>query len=419
MTDTVTTTQAVAHDSPLHVTLSHDPAELRAPKADWEALQLNSANRCLYNSWEWTDLVWQHLCRDDELWLLTARNAHGALIGVTALMRHTFTPIRGTQWRQLSFVAAQLESDHLDFVCARGQELRIAQAFLAHIFAQRRRWDRLHLASLPQGSPTLAAIQPYLDPEQAQPQPEICPYISLPSDWETYYNTVLGQRKRKNYRRDQRRYAETFGEAWSWARVRQATELPIFFEALVELHQAKWTALGEQGAFGTPELRAFHRAVAVRFLELGWLRLYRLLIKGETVAVDYGFAYLGRYYAFAGGWDTRFAEYSVGDMLTGITIQEAIAEGLSEFDLHRGDQPYKYQWGAQNAYDQSVACLVSARARREQQLLAAARRAWQGVKHLLPSNVRRHLVRLLKRDLKSALIATLPALHEIAVLCNL
>jgi CelD/BcsL family acetyltransferase involved in cellulose biosynthesis len=262
-------------------------------------------------------------------------------------------------------------------------------------------------------------IRDSLDPEQAQPQPEICPYISLPSDWETYYNTVLGQRKRKNYRRDQRRYAETFGEAWSWARVRQATELPIFFEALVELHQAKWTALGEQGAFGTPELRAFHRAVAVRFLELGWLRLYRLLIKGETVAVDYGFAYLGRYYAFAGGWDTRFAEYNVGDMLTGITIQEAIAEGLSEFDLHRGDQPYKYQWGAQNAYDQSVACLVSARARREQQLLAAARRAWQGVKHLLPSNVRRHLVRLLKRDLKSALIATLPALHEIAVLCNL
>jgi CelD/BcsL family acetyltransferase involved in cellulose biosynthesis len=419
MTDTITPAQAVAHDSPLRVTLSHDPADLRALKADWEALQLNSANRCLYNSWEWTKLVWQHLCKDDELWLLTARDAHGALIGVTALLRHTFTPIRGTKWRQISFVAAQLECDHLDFVCARGQEPRVAQAFLAHLFAQRQRWDRLHLASLPEGSPTLAAIQPYLDPEQAQPQPEICPYIRLPGDWETYYNTVLGQRKRKNYRRDQRRYAEVFGDAWSWQRLRQAAELPVFFEALVALHQAKWTALGEQGAFGTPELRAFHRAVAERFLDLGWLRLYRLLIHGETAAVDYGFAYLGRYYAFAAGWDARFADYSVGDMLTGITIREAIAEELREFDLHRGDQPYKYHWGAQNAYDHSVVCLVSARARREQQLLAAARRIWQGAKRLLPSKLRRQVVRLLKRDLRSALIIALPALQEMIALCSL
>ncbi|MCS6872705.1 MAG: GNAT family N-acetyltransferase [Anaerolineae bacterium] len=401
----------------LSVTLSHNPEDLKALKQEWEALQQNSANRYLYNSWEWVNLVWQHLCQDDQLWLLTARDAHGALVGVTALLRHAFVPIRGTRWCQLSFLAAQVECDHLDFVCAHGQEAAVANAFITRLFAEQRHWDRLWLSSIPEGSPTLAALQPYLDSGQEQPQPEVCPYISLPSDWETFLSAVLGQRKRKNYRRDQRRYAEAFGADWSYARAQSAAELSTFFEDLVRLHQAKWEALGEQGAFGTPQLKAFHRAVAERFLELGWLRLYRLVIKGEVAAVDYGFAYQSRYYAFAGGWDTRFAEYSPGDMLTGITIQEAIAEGMREFDFHRGDQPYKYYWGAQNAYDHTVTCLVSRRARREQQLLAVARHAWQSVKCLLPEKMRRQIVRLVKRDLTIWLLFSLPAFNELAIMC--
>lgn len=401
------------HDHALSVTLSHNPADLHALKAEWEALQSNSANRCLYNSWEWANLVWKHLCKGDQLWLLTGRDGSGALVGVTALLWHTYAPIRGTQWRQLSFLAAQVECDHLDFVCAHGYESAVAHAFAARLFAERHHWDRLCLASVPEGSPTLAAFQPYLDPQQAQPTPEICPYISLPSDWETFLNTTLGQRKRKNYRHDQRRYAKTFGAEWSYRRVNSAAELSVAFEELVRLHQAKWEALGEQGAFGTPQLRAFHRAVAERFLELGWLRLYRLIIKGETAAIDYGFAYQGRYYTFAGGWDARFAEHSPGDMLTGIIIQEAIAEGLREFDFHRGDQPYKYQWGAQNAQDYTLACLVSRRARREQQLVEAARRLWQGVKHILPEPTRRRLVRLIKRDLAAWLCLSLPTLSDL------
>jgi hypothetical protein len=51
--------------------------------------------------------------------------------------------------------------------------------------------------------------------------------------------------------------------------------------------------------------------------------------------------------------------------------------------------------------------------------LAAARRAWQGIKHLLPDETRRRIVRLLKRDLRSALIIALPALQEMIALCSL
>ncbi|MFQ3534613.1 MAG: GNAT family N-acetyltransferase [Aggregatilineales bacterium] len=385
----------------INVTLSHNPADLQALQTEWETLQAHSANRCLYNSWEWVNLAWQHLAQGNELWLLTARDTHGALIGATALLQHPFVPVRGMKWRQISFLAAQIACDHLDFVCAPGAELVVAQAFLARLFAERRRWDRLHLASLPEGSPTLQALEPYRDPEQGQLQPEICPYISLPSDWETYYNTMLGERRRKNYRRDQRRFTEAFGEDWACQRVTSPDDLPAALEDLVRLHQAKWEAQGQQGAFGTPQLKAFHRAVSERFLARGWLRLYRLVIKGETVAVEYGYAYRGRYYFFIGGWDERFTEYSLGHMMTGLLIREAIAEGLSVFDMHRGNQPYKYYWGAQNAHDYSFTCLASARLRRQQRLLEAARHLWQGAKRILPASVRQRVARLLKRDASS------------------
>lgn len=399
-----------------NVALSHNSSDLAALKSEWEALQAQSANRCLYNSWEWVTLVWRHLCEGDDLWLLTARDSQNSLIGVATLLRHTVSPIRGAKWRQISFVAAQVDCDHLDFVCAPGKEAQVAEAFIARLYAERRQWDRLCLASLPEGSPTLEALQAYADPEQAQPDREICPFIALPATWDIYYNEVLGQRKRKNYRRDQRRYAEAFGTNWSWARVQTADELPAFFDDLVRLHQAKWEALDAQGAFGTPRLAAFHRAAAERFLELGWLRLHRLIINGTVAAADYGYVYLGRYYAFAAGWDVQFAEYSPGDMLTGITIQEAIAEGLTIFDLHRGDQPYKYQWGAQNAYDHTVACLMSERARREQQLLNTARSLWQGVKRIVPKDLRRQLVRLIKTDPKCWLPVFWLMLSELALM---
>ncbi len=417
LTDTLEQAATASQGSVLHlkVSLSHDPADLSALKAEWDALQAQSANRCLYNSWEWVTLVWQHLCEGDDLWLLTARDSQDNLIGVAALLRHDFSPIRSTKWQQISFLAAQVDCDHLDFVCAPGKAAQVAEAFIARLYEERHQWDTLCLASLPEGSPTLEVLQTYADPDQAQPEPEICPFIALPATWDAYYNEILGQRKRKNYRRDQRRYAEAFGGNWSWARVQTADELPAFFDDLVRLHQAKWEALDAQGAFGTPRLAAFHRAAAERFLELGWLRLYRLIINGTVAAADYGYVYLGRYYAFAAGWDMQFAEYSPGDMLTGITIQEAIAEGLTIFDLHRGDQPYKYQWGAQNAYDHTVACLMSERARREQQLLNTARSLWQGIKRIVPKDLRRQLVRLIKTDPKCWLSVFLPTLNELAL----
>ena len=61
------------------------------------------------------------------------------------------------------------------------------------------------------------------------------------------------------------------------------------FDALVRLHQARWTQRGQAGSFSTPEFKTFHRAAARAALASGALRLYALQIGDVFAAIYYCF----------------------------------------------------------------------------------------------------------------------------------
>ncbi|RUX44983.1 GNAT family N-acetyltransferase, partial [Mesorhizobium sp. M7A.F.Ca.CA.002.09.1.1] len=51
-------------------------------------------------------------------------------------------------------------------------------------------------------------------------------------------------------------------------------------------------------------------------------------------------------YAYLGGFDPAYAEESPGAILIGHAIVESIREDAREFDFLRGQEAYKYGWGA-------------------------------------------------------------------------
>ena len=59
----------------------------------------------------------------------------------------------------------------------------------------------------------------------------------------------------------------------------------------------------------------------------------------------YGLAAKGRFYHYLGGFDPELHQLSLGTLVIGHAVAQAVDEGLREFDFLRGREAYKYHWG--------------------------------------------------------------------------
>jgi CelD/BcsL family acetyltransferase involved in cellulose biosynthesis len=73
-----------------------------------------------------------------------------------------------------------------------------------------------------------------------------------------------------------------------------------------------------------------------------------LRIDGQAVAALYAFFHRRRFYYYLGGYDPAFQLVSPGTLLIARAIEQAICERAQEFDFLRGQEAYKYLWGAKN-----------------------------------------------------------------------
>jgi CelD/BcsL family acetyltransferase involved in cellulose biosynthesis len=83
-------------------------------------------------------------------------------------------------------------------------------------------------------------------------------------------------------------------------------------------------------------------------LQHDWLRLWTLRCDGAAVCVLLNYFYRGRYYFLIGGFEPDMMRWSVGTCLFARVFQQAIEEGATEFDFLRGEEEYKYRFGAVN-----------------------------------------------------------------------
>ena len=122
--------------------------------------------------------------------------------------------------------------------------------------------------------------------------------------WEDFLRD-RGPNFRQQVRRFPRKLAEV-GEV-SYRLATDPAMLDRDLDILFDLHRRRW------GGVDTSFLRAaeFHRAIAARALERGWLRLWFLEVDGRAVAATYGFRFNGVESAYQGGRDPALARYSV------------------------------------------------------------------------------------------------------------
>ncbi len=135
-----------------------------------------------------------------------------------------------------------------------------------------------------------------------------------------------------------------------------------FLAQLTRLHGLRWQSQGEPGVMCDPRVRRFHAAALPELTAAGLSRCSVLRIGEAVAAAYYGLAGRRCHYGYLGGFDPAFAAESPGSILIGHAIAQAIGEAAAEFDFLRGQEDYKYSWGAADRWNHRRSLLRTAAA---------------------------------------------------------
>jgi len=311
---------------------------------EWNVLLIDCAIHVPFLRNEYLVAWWETLgggeWKQGELCIVAARHADGKLAGIAPLF---FTKNR-SQIPALMLLGSIEISDYLDLIVKPAD----TSTFVSGLFEYLQTipdhgWQILDLYNIMENSPVLPALKLActrigwkLKVEQLQP----APFIPLPDDWDTYL-AGIDKKQRHEIRRKMRR-AETNEPPARWYVVDDQNSLESEMEALLQMMAQD----ADKANFLTEAMRLQMHTMAQTAFKNGWLHLSFLEVGGVKAAGYLSFDYGGHLWVYNSGIHPDFASLSPGWVLLGYLIEWAIQHKRTGFDFMRGDELYKYRFGA-------------------------------------------------------------------------
>jgi CelD/BcsL family acetyltransferase involved in cellulose biosynthesis len=347
------------------------------PAATWDALADSTpwaspfSRHCVQRAW-WD--AYGATAHDQTLVIVdeAAANAPGApeaLVGIVPLMhRHELEPgdvaARTTLRHQAGpplravpesatavFFGASYHADYATVLAAPTDLAAVCEAAVGYLAAEdHSRWDVVDLRRLRAGDPATNALANAF--ESAAPgagwvvtreQEDVCPVVTLApgQDFDSYLAT-LDKKERHEIRRKVRR-----AEAAGTVALEQSANPIDDLDAFIDLHQKRW---GAGGLFPPTEGGAASRRFFAGLFEdcapSGIVDLSFLSVGGRRIAAGVTFDDGEAVYYYNAGVDPDARDMSPGVVMVACYVQRALAVGRTRLDFMRGNEPYKYEWGA-------------------------------------------------------------------------
>jgi CelD/BcsL family acetyltransferase involved in cellulose biosynthesis len=319
-------------------------AEIDSLAQEWNDLLEHSATHVPFLRYEYLSTWWQTLGGGEwtqgELFIILARHADGTLAGVAPL----FLTQNCDGDPALMLIGSIEISDYLDILARPADLPAFLEGLLDYLSTfQSPAWRLLDWYNLLDTSPTLPALQAAAAArglEFTQEPLQHCPYIHLPGDWETYL-AGIDKKQRHEIRRKMRR-AEEYDLPTRWYIVTDGVSLDEEVDGFLDL-MAQDTA---KQTFLTPPMRLQMHAAARAAFQAGWLQLAFFEVAGKKVAGYMNFDYNSHIWVYNSGLDFGYRDLSPGWVLLGYLLQWANEHQRQYFDFMRGDEDYKYRFGA-------------------------------------------------------------------------
>jgi CelD/BcsL family acetyltransferase involved in cellulose biosynthesis len=338
----------------------------------WTDVLARSGTPHLFSAWEWQSTWWAAYGGGTStdgasgdaaktLWLWTFSDDDGRLLGILPCFVDLWAAVDTTvdataadasapaaPRRVLRLVGCVDVTDYVDVLVDPASAADVYAAMADVLAEHRAEYDLIDFCNIPQHSPTrqhLAAAltaHGYSVTEQAQ---EVCPIIALPTDFETYLDS-LDKKQRHELRRKLRR-VEGADEKVTWHIVGANDDLSAATQQFIDLMAA---SSPDKAAFlQNPQHVAFFRAMVPVMAARGWLQMAFFHVDGVATAAYLNFLYDKQVLVYNSGLATEgYGHLSPGIVLLCYLIEHAIQHGYSHFDFLRGNEGYKYRMGAQD-----------------------------------------------------------------------
>ena len=320
------------------------PSELANLEKEWNDLLAISASHVPFLRHEYIMAWWQGLgggeWQHGELYVVTARREDGKLIGIAPLFE-----TENREGEPALMLLGSIEiSDYLDIITPPEDLAAFVEALLEHVERDPASPPRLlDWYNVLESSPTLHALQMAAERRDwtfTQDPLQHCPYISLPGDWEKYI-CGIDKKQRHEIRRKMRRADEYYLPVrWHFAEDGAALDAEIEDFLSLMAHDP------DKAKFLTPAMRAQMHTIIQAAHRGGWLQLAFIEVNGVKAAAYLNFDYMNHIWVYNSGLDFRFSELSPGWVLLGHLLEWANEQKRQYFDFMRGDEQYKYHFGA-------------------------------------------------------------------------
>jgi len=305
---------------------------------EWDEFLFSSEQKCIFLTQEWFASWWKSLSEDNSLEILIFKGDNHDIIGIAPFM------VRN---KHLRFIASQEVSDYCDFITSKEKRRQFYENLLEYIRKNYSGWERIDLINIKQSSPTLAFL-----PQLAEnfgltytcKDIEVAPVLTLPSSYESYLD-LLDKRNRHELRRKLKR-VESLDKTRT-LKITDPEELKIHTEDFIQLHQK--SSPSKTKFWQKKGMTDFFRELIYRFSLKGWVELNLLLYEDKAIAALLNFSFFDRIYFYNSTFDREYAWYSPGLFLFHRSLKEAIQEQKREADFLRGDEKYKYNFGAKDS----------------------------------------------------------------------
>jgi CelD/BcsL family acetyltransferase involved in cellulose biosynthesis len=285
--------------------------------------------------WDWTEL-WLERYADavPHEYLVAERN--GVPHGVALLTRSTLACGPLTVRRMHLGTAGEPEGGvfvEYNGLCApRADHAELAVALVAHTY-RTGGWDEFHLNGFdPAHAAPLLAAEPRFSVVQRE-----SPVLQLDPSADDVVDSLRSKSARATVRRSLRGISPYTTE---WAR--DGVRALAILDDLERLHQERWRARGEPGAFASERFRSFHRRLITRWVPEGRAVVFAVRGVDETVAALYGFVVGDTLQYYQGGF-RMFDHNKVRAGYAGhlLLANAARDRGLKNYEFLAGDQRYK------------------------------------------------------------------------------
>jgi len=308
-------------------------------------LKRNLLGDNVFLTWEWLFTWWKHFGEGRKPLVLLVEDETKILAIAPLMLSKYKLPSFGTI-KKIEFLGAP-HSDYNNFILLE-MEAECLKLITDYLFDTVTNWDWIEFKDIPE----TAENSDYLErlfftvPSKLKMKKRVCnrcPYISLPNSFDRLMSGLT-----KNMRQNLNKYLRKIN-------TKHHVELKKYDEAgfsvkeamrvFIKLHEDRWILKGQDGAFKNNDaFRNFHMDVAERFADNKWLGLYFLMVDGDPVSAQYTFEYGQKMYYYLAGFNPQYANYSVGNLTIMSLLERCINNGFREYDLMRGDEPYKMLW---------------------------------------------------------------------------